>query len=232
MPLDVGVVVVAAGRGLRLGGVPKQFRDLSGIPVLRSALEPFLSHPDVIFTVAVLPPDVVERPPDWLSEITGLRLGVVSGGLERTDSVRAGLAALPEQAQVILVHDGARPFPSRDVIDQVIAIARSGRAAIAAIPLGDTLKEAERTDRGITVRRTIPRDELWRAQTPQGFPRALITQAHAAAGGLDATDDAQLVEQLGIPVVLVPDVPTNLKITTLEDLEMADALIARRLSQA
>lgn len=231
MPLDVGVVVVAAGRGLRLGGVPKQFRDLSGIPVLRSALEPFLSHPDVIFTVAVLPPDVVERPPAWLAEITGLRFGLVAGGLLRSDSVRAGLAALPEQAQVVLVHDGARPFPSRDVIDQVIEIARTGRAAIAAIPLGDTLKEAERTDRGITVRRTIPRDELWRAQTPQGFPRALITQAHADTGGLDATDDAQLVERLGIPVVLVPDVPTNLKITTLEDLEMADALIARRLAQ-
>ena len=232
MPLDVGVVVVAAGRGLRLGGVPKQFRDLSGVPVLRSALEPFLSHSDVLFTVAVLPRDIAENPPDWLAEITGLRLGVVAGGPERTDSVRAGLAALPDAAQVVLIHDGARPFPSRDVIDQVITIARSGRAAIAAIPLADTLKEAERTDSGITVRRTIPRDELWRAQTPQGFPRALITQAHTDAGGLDATDDAALVERLGFPVVLVPDVPTNLKITTLEDLEMADALIARRLTQA
>ncbi len=232
MPLDVGVVVVAAGRGLRVGGVPKQFRDLSGIPVLRSALEPFLSHPDVIYTVAVVPPDVAEKPPQWLSEITGLRLGVVAGGSERTDSVRAGLAALPESAQVVLVHDGARPFPSRDVIDQVIEVARSGRAAIAAIPLGDTLKEAERTDDGVIVRRTIPRDELWRAQTPQGFPRALLTLAHEEWGNMDTTDDAQLVERLGKPVVLVPDVPTNLKITTLEDLEMADALIARRLSRA
>lgn len=232
MPLDVGVVVVAAGRGLRVGGVPKQFRDLSGIPVLRSALEPFLSHPDVIYTVAVVPPDIAEKPPEWLSEITGLRLGVVAGGSERTESVRAGLAALPDSAQVVLVHDGARPFPSRDVIDQVIEVARSGRAAIAAIPLGDTLKEAERTDDGVIVRRTIPRDELWRAQTPQGFPRALLTLAYAESGTLDATDDAQLVERLGKPVVLVPDVPTNLKITTLEDLEMADALIARRLSRA
>src|SRR5262245_23756396 len=128
LPLDVGVVVVAAGRGLRLGGVPKQFRDLSGVPVLRSALEPFLSHPNVIFTVAVLPPDIATSPPDWLAEITGIRLGVVAGGLERTDSVRAGLAALPEAAQVVLVHDGARPFPSREVIDQVIEVARSGRA--------------------------------------------------------------------------------------------------------
>ena len=85
------------------------------------------------------------------------------------------------------------------MIDQIIEIARSGRAAIAAIPLGDTLKEAERTDRGIIVRKTIPRDELWRAQTPQGFPRALITQAHADGAGLDATDDAQLVERLGLP---------------------------------
>jgi 2-C-methyl-D-erythritol 4-phosphate cytidylyltransferase len=210
--------------------VPKQFRDLSGVPVLRSALEPFLSHPDVIFTVAVVPPDVARKPPVWLAEMIGLRLGVVAGGSERTESVRAGLAALPAAADVVLVHDGARPFPSRDVIDQVIAVARTGRAAIAAIPLGDTLKEAERTDDGVVVKRTIPRDELWRAQTPQGFPRALLIEAHAQAGGLDATDDAQLVERLGRPVVLVPDVPTNLKITTLEDLEMADALITRRLS--
>ena len=176
--------------------------------------------------------DVAGDPPRWLAEITGLRLGVVADGLERTDSVRAGLAALPEAAHVVLIHDGARPFPSRAVIDQVIEVAHSGRAAIAAIPLADTLKEAERTDSGITVRRTIPRDELWRAQTPQGFPRALIAQAHDSGGGVDATDDAQLVERLGFPVVLVPDVPTNLKITTLEDLEMADALIARRSAQA
>jgi len=222
--------VVAAGQGLRVGGVPKQFRDLSGVPVLRSALEPFLSHSDVLFTVAVVPPDAARKPPVWLAEMIGLRFGVVSGGAERGHSVRAGLAALPVAANVVLVHDGARPFPSRDVIDQVIAIARSGRAAIAAIPLGDTLKEAERTDEGIVVRKTIPRDELWRAQTPQGFPRALLVEAHEKAGGLEATDDAQLVERLGKPVVLVPDVPTNLKITTLEDLEMADALIARRLA--
>lgn len=222
--------MVAAGRGLRLGGVAKQFRDLSGVPVLRSALEPFLDHPNVIFTVAVLPPDVVQKPPPWLSDLVGPRFGLVAGGAERSDSVRAGLAALPDRAQVVLVHDGARPFPSPEVIDQVIAVARSGRAAIAAIPLGDTLKEAERTDEGIVVRRTIPRDELWRAQTPQGFPRALLVEAHAGAAAREATDDAQLVEQLGHAVVLVPDVPTNLKITTLEDLEMADALLARRLA--
>jgi 2-C-methyl-D-erythritol 4-phosphate cytidylyltransferase len=208
--------------------VPKQFRDLSGVPVLRSALEPFLSHPNVIFTVAVVPPDVARKPPAWLAEMIGLRFGVVAGGSERTHSVRAGLAALPVAASVVLVHDGARPFPSRDVIDQVIAVARTGRAAIAAIPLGDTLKEAERTDEGVVVRRTIPRDELWRAQTPQGFPRALLVEACPGAGSMPPTTPNS--ERLGKPVVLVPDVPTNLKITTLEDLEMADALIARRLS--
>ena len=226
MPLDVGVVVVAAGRGLRLGGVPKQFRDLSGVPVLRSALEPFLSHPEVIFTVAVLPPDMAENPPGWLAEITGLRLAVVAGGSERTDSVRAGLAELPDEAQVVLVHDGARPFPARDVIDQVIQVARSGRAAIAAIPLADTLKEAERTDRGITVRRTIPRDELWRAQTPQGFPRSLLAAAHRLPAE-GATDDAALVERLGAEVRIVPDSPRNLKVTTAEDLEWAELWAAR-----
>jgi 2-C-methyl-D-erythritol 4-phosphate cytidylyltransferase len=226
---DIGVILVAAGRGVRLGGRPKQFRDLCGVPVLLRALEPFLSHPEVAMIAAVVPPEEGHRPPDWLAEIAGVRLRIVPGGDERQASVRAGLSVLSEACQIVLVHDGARPFPSGDVIEQVIAVARSGRAAIAALPVGDTLKEAERTDDGIIVRRTIPRDEMWRAQTPQGFPRAVFEQAHREGAELPATDDAQLVERLGVPVVLVPDLSSNLKITTPEDLEIAEALLAFRL---
>lgn len=230
MQPDIGVVVVAAGRGVRLGGVPKQFRDLGGIPLLLRALEPFLSHPDVAMIATVVPPEEARRPPDWLADIIGLRLRVVAGGDERHDSVRAGLAALSPACEIVLIHDGARPFPSNEVIEQVIAIARSGRAAIAALPLGDTLKEAERTDDGVVVRRTIPRDELWRAQTPQAFPRGLIERAHLEGREIPTTDDAQLVERLGVPVVLVPDLTNNLKITTPEDLQIAEALLSQRLA--
>lgn len=200
------------------------------MPLLLRALDPFLSHPEVAMVAAAVPPEEAARPPDWLAEIAGVRLRLVPGGDERQQSVRAGLAVLSTACEIVLVHDGARPFPSHEVIEQIITIARSGRAAIAAMPLGDTLKEAERTDDGVVVRRTIPRDELWRAQTPQGFPRALIERAHAEAGDQPATDDAQLVERLGVPVVLVPDVSSNLKITTPEDLEIAEALLTVRLS--
>jgi 2-C-methyl-D-erythritol 4-phosphate cytidylyltransferase len=224
------VVVVGAGRGSRVGGVPKQFRMLGGVPMLHRAMEPFLAHPGVAMVVVVVPPEYAARPPAWLSEITGLRVRVIEGGAERSQSVRAGLTLLPESCSVVLVHDGARPFPSRDVIDQVIAVVRSGRAATAAVPLAETLKEAERTDDGVVVRRTIPRDELWRAHTPQGFPRDLLVRAHQALGDDPATDDAQLVERIGGPVVLVPDVSSNLKVTTLEDLEVAEALLRVRLS--
>ena len=230
MQPDVGVVVVAAGRGVRLGGIPKQFRDLGGVPLLLRALEPFLSHPEVAMIVTVVPPEEALRPPDWLADIIGLRLRVVAGGDERHDSVRAGLAALSAACEIVLIHDGARPFPSPEVIEQVITIARSGRAAIAALPLGDTLKEAERTDDGVVVRRTIPRDELWRAQTPQAFPRGLIERAYLEGREIPATDDAQLVERLGVPVVLVPDLSNNLKITTAEDLQIAEALLSHRLA--
>ncbi len=226
----MGVVLVAAGRGVRLGGTPKQFRPVGGVPMLLRALEPFLEHPEVVAIAAVIPPEAVRQPPAWLVEVTGIRLRVVAGGAERAESVRAGMAVLPPECAIVLVHDGARPFPSRDVIDQVIAVARSGRAAIAAVPLTDTLKEAERTDDGIVVRRTVSRHELWRAQTPQGFPRALLERAHTEGRDLPATDDAQLVERLDLPVVLVPDVGTNLKVTTLEDLDLAEALVAARLT--
>jgi 2-C-methyl-D-erythritol 4-phosphate cytidylyltransferase len=159
-------------------------------------------------------------PPPWLAQLAGGALDIVAGGAERTDSVRAGLAALPPACEVVLVHDAARPFVGRDVIDAVIAEARAGRSAIAAVPVSDTLKEAAADGR--TVERTVPRDRLWRAQTPQGFPRQVLEAAHAAAGDRLATDDAALVERSGGSVRLVPDSARNFKVTTADDLTLAD----------
>jgi 2-C-methyl-D-erythritol 4-phosphate cytidylyltransferase len=228
LPRDVGVIVVAAGRSTRLGGnTPKQYQLLAGVPVLLRALRPFTSHPDVCQVVVVLPSADVLSPPSFLADLIGPGLSLVPGGAERRESVAAGLAALPADSSVVLVHDGARPFADRAVIDNVIRLARSGVAAVAAVPLSDTIKESA-VDDPTRVERTIPRERLWRAQTPQGFPRALLTRAHAAArDGWPATDDAALVEASGGVVRLVPDSARNLKITTLEDLKLAEVLAER-----
>jgi len=228
LPPDVGVIIAAAGRGTRVGGTPKQFRDLAGVPVLLRALRPFTSHPAVRSTVVVLPEDAAASPPSWLQPLLGDRLRVVAGGRERTDSVRAGLSALPAECDVVLVHDGARPLVSRETIDAVITVAREGHGALAAVPLGDTLKASVAGPSGPVVERTVPRDGLWRAQTPQGFPRSLLERAIAAAheAGTPATDDAELVERVGLTVRIVPDQPSNLKLTTPADFALAEAWLA------
>ena len=189
--------------------------------MLLRSIRPFVAHPDVARVVVVLRPDDARTPPAWLAQLAGGALEIVGGGAERADSVRAGLAALPPVCAVVLVHDAARPFVDREVIDAVIAEARAGRSAIAAVPVSDTLKEAAADGR--TVQRTVPRERLWRAQTPQGFPRQVLEAAHAAAAGASsATDDAALVEQTGGTVRLVPDSVRNFKITTADDLALAD----------
>jgi 2-C-methyl-D-erythritol 4-phosphate cytidylyltransferase len=235
LPRDVGVIVVAAGRGVRFGSdTPKQFHPVAGVPLVLRALRPFTGHPDVAQVVLVLPPEFAARPPAFLSDlVAGAGRGspassfltIIPGGPHRGDSVRAGLTDLTSSCTVVLVHDGARPFVQRDVVDAVIGYARSGEGAVAAMPLSDTLKEASRREAN-RVLRTRPRARLWRAQTPQGFPRAVLEQAHnrAARLGRRATDDAALVEALGFPVRLVPDSNRNLKITTTEDLALAELL--------
>ncbi|HOX19809.1 MAG TPA: 2-C-methyl-D-erythritol 4-phosphate cytidylyltransferase, partial [Gemmatimonadales bacterium] len=207
MPPDVGVIIVAAGRGARIGGTPKQFRDLVGVPVLLRALRPFTSHPAVACTVVALPEADAAAPPEWLAPLVGDGLRLVAGGSERGDSVRSALAALPAHCATVLVHDGARPLVSRETIDAVIAAAARGVGAVAAVPLGDTLKEVEEGASSLVVERTIPRQRLWRAQTPQGFPRALLERAlqAAAADAVQGTDDAELVERIGGRVEIVPD---------------------------
>ena len=223
-PPDVGVVVVGAGAGVRAGpGEPKQFRPILGVPMLLRALRPFTSHPDVAHVVAVLPSAFAGHPPDWLAKLVGERLSLAAGGDTRIASVRAGVGALPDVCGVVLVHDAARPFPNRGTIDAVITRARSGVGAVAAVPLSDTVKEVEGDSR---VVRTIPRDRLWRAQTPQGFPRAMLREAlrRLPAGDALPTDDGELCERAGFPVDVVPDTPHNFKVTTSDDFRIAEAL--------
>ena len=226
MPRDVGVVLVAAGQGTRLGaGVPKQYLPLGGVPMLLRAVRPFTTHPEVAHTVVVLPAADAASPPPWLAAVLGGTLSVTAGGAERSDSVAAGLAALPAACTVVLVHDAARPFVEHALITAVAAVARRGEGAVPAIPVGDTLKEVA-PDSGGRIVRTVPRAGLYRAQTPQGFPRRVLEQAHAqATHGGPATDDAQLVEQAGVPVRVVAGSARNFKITTEDDLLIAERLL-------
>ena len=223
-PPDVGVVIVAAGAGLRAGpGEPKQFRPIHGVPMLLRTLRPFTSHPAVSQVVVAVPAGFAERPPEWLGKLVGDRLCLVRGGAARAQSVGAGLRALPPGASVVLVHDGARPFVSRETIDNVIARARAGVGAVAAVPLNDTVKEIVEGNR---ITRTVSRQRLWRAQTPQGFPRAMLDAAYARLRKDDPvpTDDAELCERAGFPVEVIPDTAHNLKVTTADDFRIAEAL--------
>lgn len=216
----VGVVVPAAGKGIRMGGVRKPFLELAGVPVLLHALRPFLHHPRVVALIVALCEEDLRSPPNWLLDLAP-RVSLASGGETRGDSVRAALNALPTSVDLVAVHDAARPLVTRAIIDRCLDEVSQERGAVAGWPAVDTLKEI---DSGTRVVATLPRSRIWHAQTPQVFPRALIVEAYeraAAAGEMD-TDDAALVERMGGEVVMVPGSPLNLKVTRPEDLALAE----------
>ena len=221
---DVGVVIVAGGSGTRTKGTElKQFRWVAGKPALLHSVQAFMARADVAIVVVVLPKAYAADPPPWLFQCDVDRLLVSTGGAERHESVVNGLEDLPEQIVIAVVHDAARPLVTDDTITRVIAEARKGHGAIAALPVVDTLKEVDAEGRVI---RTIDRTHLWRAQTPQAFPRELLERAHVAARAdrVGATDDAALVERLGLPVVVVQGSERGMKITTDADFARADAI--------
>jgi len=209
------------------GTLPKPFRTVGGMPILARAVRPFLVHADVAHVVIALRQPDVEAPPRWLAELQEERVTLVAGGDERADSVRAGLGVLPAECRTVLVHDGARPFVESDVLDAVIAVARRGIGAVAGVPLTDTVKHVSDDNGTAVVVETLPRERLWRAQTPQGFPRRMLEDAHqrAAKAGVSGTDDASLVEQVGARVEMVTDSPRNIKITSPYDLALAEWLV-------
>lgn len=221
---DVGVVIVAGGSGSRTGSAElKQFRWVSGKPALLHSVQTFMARPDVAVVVVVLPKAYAADPPPWLFQCDVDRLLVSTGGSERHESVVNGLEDLPEEVVIAVVHDAARPLVTDDTIDRVIAEARMGHGAIAALPVVDTLKEVDEHGR---IVRTVDRARLWRAQTPQAFPREMLEQAHVAArrDRVGATDDAALCERLGYEVVVVRGSERGMKITEEADFARAEAL--------
>jgi len=206
----VWAIVVAAGTGDRFGG-PKQFELLGGRRVVDWAIDAARRSCDGVVTV--LPPGYSDTEPD-----------AVAGGATRSASVRAGLAAVPESAEVIVVHDAARPLADAELFDRVVAAVRAGAdGAIAAAPVTDTVKRVE-ADR---VVETLDRSVLVAVQTPQAFRAATLRAAHA--GRPEATDDGALVEAAGGVVVVVPAPRWNLKITEPDDLAVAEALVRARV---
>lgn len=207
------------------GGVRKQYLELTGEPILLRSLRPFLDHPDFEWIVVALPAADMSEPPLFLPE----GVVVVAGGETRGDSVRLALDAVPHRARVVLVHDAARPLLSRALVDRVLHATTEDAGAVAAVPVVDTLKRVG-DDGAVTA--TIERAGLWRAQTPQAFPRAMLADAYARAlaDGVVATDDAAVVERYGGRVTVVDGDERNIKVTRPEDLRLAETLLATSMS--
>ncbi|MGE0255544.1 MAG: bifunctional 2-C-methyl-D-erythritol 4-phosphate cytidylyltransferase/2-C-methyl-D-erythritol 2,4-cyclodiphosphate synthase [Alphaproteobacteria bacterium] len=223
---DTAALVVAAGRGARLPGeVPKQYRALAGRAVIAHTLAKLAAHPRVATVRAVIHADDRAL---WDAATAGLDLPPpVIGGATRQDSVRNGLEALAADGPArVLIHDAVRPLFTAALLDRVIGALDGGLAAIAALPVVDTIK---RDDGAGNSAGTVARDGLWRAQTPQGFRFDAILAAHRAQAGHALTDDAAVAEAAGLAVALVPGEEANLKITTADDLARAEALLAAAL---
>ena len=225
---DVAVIVVAAGSGTRTGASElKQFRWVAGKPMLLHSVQTLMARSDVASVICVLPRSHAGDPPPWLFQCDVERLVVTVGGETRFDSVVQGILELPEETRIVLVHDAARPLLADDVLERVIATARTGVGAVAALPLVDTLKVVGADGH---IARNVPRAGLWRAQTPQGFPREMLEGAYHAAWSaraatpVPATDDAAVCERAGHTVVVVRGSERLLKVTEAPDFARAEAV--------
>jgi 2-C-methyl-D-erythritol 4-phosphate cytidylyltransferase / 2-C-methyl-D-erythritol 2,4-cyclodiphosphate synthase len=218
--VHVSALIAAGGRGLRFGGAqPKQLRLLGGQSILERSVDAF-RHCDAIDDIVVaLPAELALTPPPWL--LAGDKpIEVVVAGARRRDSVANAFARVVDRADVVVVHDAARPFVTVETIRRTISAATESGAAIAAIAAHDTVKRASASR---VVMATLPREEIYLAQTPQAFRTSVLKDALALGG--DATDEAMLAEQAGHAVQIVEGDPRNLKITTTADLVLAERLL-------
>ncbi len=222
--IDVNVIIVAGGRGRRFGGgLPKQFRMLGGEALVVATARRFVGTAGLERLVVVAAESEFEHCQRLLAPL-GLPLSLAPAGSERQHSVASGLAMIESDRAIVVVHDAVRPLIASVRIEACIAAARETGAAVVAVPVADTVKRCEAS----RVVETVPRGGLWLAQTPQAFRVDVLRRAHeeAARAGVVGTDDAALVERLGLPVAVVPGDPSNRKITTAEDLAWAEAFLA------
>jgi 2-C-methyl-D-erythritol 4-phosphate cytidylyltransferase len=224
------VILPAAGSSTRFGGPEKKpFVSLDGRPVWQRAAELFWTRPDVAAVLIVVSPDDLDHFRGRFGHLLAFTTAkLVAGGSERFESVANALAVVPPEADLVAVHDAVRPLTPPPLVDAVFAAAAEHGAAMLAVPLADTLKRVGDGDR---VTETVPRAGLWCAQTPQVFRRDWLADAYARRGRLAGpiTDDAQLVEAAGHPVHVVTGSPANFKITTPDDLKLAEAVLKSRV---
>lgn len=234
MGSNVVALVPAGGLGLRMGGVVrKQFRLLGGVPLVVHSLRVLQASPVINAIVLAVPEadlaycrsDIVDA--HRFSKV----VKIVAGGAERQDSVRNALAVVDPRVEIVVVHDAVRPFLTEFMVHDVVAAARAKGAAIVALPMRDTVKQVGPEH---MIERTVDRRPLWLAQTPQAFRREWLEEAHrkAQAGGLAATDDAYLIEQMGRPVMVVEGTGENIKVTRPEDMIIGEAILASRQATA
>lgn len=222
--MDYKAIVLAAGQGKRMNaGYNKQLIKLNGTPLIIHSLQLFETDNECSEIILVVSANEREDMKKLLENYNVKKVrNLVIGGVERQDSVYAGLSAIDDKG-IVLIHDGARPFVKQDVIQSIVEEAEKTGSAIAAVPVKDTIKRMA----GNFIEKTVERTDLWAAQTPQGFQYDLILEAHQDAKeyGYNGTDDASLVERLGKPVSIVESDYLNLKLTTEEDLLFAETIL-------
>jgi len=227
--VDVVAIIPAGGSGKRAGGgVPKQFRPIGGQPIFLHTLKKFEASSSVDGVILVVPKRTKARALKIVKNSSLKKvIAVCEGGRERQDSVSAGLKALPPEVKVVVVHDAVRPFVSPGLINKVVAVARKKGAAVAVVPVRDTVKKISKG----RVVSTIDRRQVWLVQTPQAFRTRIIRRAHekASGDGFYGTDDAGLVERLGVPVMVVEGDTGNIKLTEPRDFVLGEAILAHRV---
>lgn len=230
--MAVAVIIPAAGRSSRFGkGEKKPFVTLDGRAVWQRSAELFWTREDVSRVYVVISPEDRELfEIRYRAAMVFANASVVDGGAERFESVANALAQIPDDVEYVAVHDAVRPLCTSRQVDEVFAAAAKHGAAMLAVPVADTLKRVNAQNQ---ITETVPRAGLWAAQTPQVFRRDWLVEAYAMRGKLSQsiTDDAQLVEALGHPVFVVPGSPSNFKITTKDDIELAEAIVKARLAK-
>lgn len=223
---SAAVIIPAAGSGSRMGlSQPKQYLLLAGVPILIHTVRAFVAaSASINRIVVVVPSNLIAGTRQLLTDyqLTDSSITVTGGGRRRQDSVLAGMESLTDATDIVLVHDGARPLVTPDLIRRCLEAAWQNGAAIAAIPVKDTLKRANADQ---TIAATVDRQDLWQAQTPQAARTSLLQQAYAALDGREVTDEAALLEQAGTAVSLIEGSETNIKITRPDDLILAEKIM-------
>ena len=227
--MQTHAIIVSAGKGVRMNrSTPKQYLLLQGRPVLCHTILAFDSCPEVDKIILVVPENDIQYCREQLLSDLHLNtpVNVLAGGKRRQDSVFNGILSIDDRGGIVVIHDGVRPLVRPDLISRCIHKAKTSGACILGVPLKDTLKAV---DGNSLIQRTIPREGLWLAQTPQAFHYQLIRDAHEAAAkqGIEATDDAALLEWMGLPVSILGSTADNLKITTNEDMVLADIILSQ-----